>query len=507
MIKDRGNSMKIAFMCDMHLPNNPSSSQYAYFSAMIEKLKADRVKTVISVGDITSFGEKEIFIKYMEDMKDFDHHYVIGNSDVRDEKTKDYFIENSGGFSIRRDGRTILGVDTPYGVIADTDKEKILQLKDGDVLVIHYYVEALKMGGYPFLKEVCKEKALTVIVGHEHKRRDYIFGRSRVIGLRALDPDKSIGGYPCIDCFDFGGNDVTYEEITIKTPLNVLADIRAHFGISCVDNLRDLTYALENNVYAVELRTDSSGWTPDPSLIPLIEKWREKTGGYLSVHFPDLGYSNGEIVGKKRWDVVTEYAIAIKANGITMHPPRRVKRCDMPKSGEIWQKFADVYIDTIRKLPATVQIGIENLHMEAGEADNMQRSFGYTPAEVSDWIDTLNTALSSQSRVGHTLDVGHARNNGHLSQIYPISRWYEIMGSKAVAYHIHQVMLDEREMYNHNAIENWFGPLINYASFFYSWENNVINHKPIFLEVRGSVPYQKSVEAFDTLLRDGDILS
>ena len=100
------------------------------------------------------------------------------------------------------------------------------------------------------------------------------------------------------------------------------------------------------------------------------------------------------------------------------------------------------------------------------------------------------------------LDVGHARNNGVFAQMYPISRWYEIMGKKTVAYHIHQVLAAERGMNNHNAIENWLGPIINYSSFFYSWEKKVINNMPTFLEVQGSVNYQKSIDAFDNLLND-----
>ncbi len=494
--------MKIAFICDMHLPNNRASAQYAYFSEFIKRMKKDKIETVICLGDITSVGEKEIFLTYLEDLKDFDHHFVIGNSDVRDENTKDFFLEKSGGFLIERDGRAIIGVDTPYGVIEKSDREKISRLKNGDVFVMHYYVEALEKDSREFLTGVCEDKALTVIVGHQHKKRDYMLGRSRVIGLRALDPDKSIGGYPCIDYFDFSGDGVKDEEIIINPPVSILGDIRAHFGISCVDNLRDLTYALENEVYAVELRTNGADWTPDLSLIPLIERWRERTGGYLSVHFPNLGYKNGEITGKEQWIAATEYAIAIKADGLTMHPPRRVKLCDIPEGGEVWNALAQMYLYTIKKMPEQVAVGIENLHMEAGEGDNIQRSFGYTPTEVSAWIDMLNTALNKPNRVGHIFDVGHARNNGHLSQIYPVSRWYEMMGNKTVAYHIHQVLAGERGMSNHNAIETWLGPIINYTSFFYSWEKGVINHKPVFLEVQGSVNYEKSINAFEKLLQD-----
>jgi hypothetical protein len=221
----------------------------------------------------------------------------------------------------------------------------------------------------------------------------------------------------------------------------------------------------------------------------------------MGIFTPNLGYKNGEITGKEQWYVATEYAIAVKADGLTMHPPRRVNLEYLKEDGELWNDFKEIYLYTVKKVDPKVAVGIENMHIEAGE-NTKQRSFGYTPPEVLAWINTLNSALSVPDRVGHILDVGHARNNGNLSQIYPVSRWYEMMGDKIVAYHIHQVLAAEKGMQNHNAIENWLGPIINYSSFFYSWEKNVINHKPVFLEVKGCVNYQKSIDAFDELLRN-----
>ena len=494
--------MKIAFICDTHLPNNEKSAQYVYFTEIIKRMREDNIKTVISVGDITAFGQKEIFERYLSDLSCFDHHFVIGNAEVRDENTKDYFLEASKGFMIERCGRAFLGIDTPYGKIEGYDREKARELSDGDVIVLHNNVEDLEIDSREFLTALCQEKALTVIHAHSHMRRDFKLGRSRVIGLRALDPDKSIGGYPCIDYIDFDGNEAVYEEVAIKTPVGVLKDLRAHFGISCVDNLRDLTYALEKGIYAIELRANGAAWTPDLSILPLIEKWREKTGGYLSVHFPDLGEKSGEITGKEQWYAATEYALAVKADGVTMHPPRRIKLRDIPEGGRLWQDIAEIYLYTIKKLPPIVAVGIENLHIEAGEGKGEMRHFGYTPGEVSAWIDTLNKALGEDHRVGHVLDVGHARNNGNLASIYPIGRWYEMMGRRTVAYHVHQVLPTNRGMANHNAIETWLGPIINYSSFFYSWEKGVINRVPVFLEVQGSENFQKSVDAFERLLNE-----
>ena len=144
-----------------------------------------------------------------------------------------------------------------------------------------------------------------------------------------------------------------------------------------------------------------------------------------------------------------------------------------------------------------VKIGIENLHMEPDERDDESRGFGCNPEEVLSWMDAINRAIGKKNRVGHTLDVGHARNNGSISEGYPISRWYEQMGDKTVAYHIHQVVpRSEGGLKNHQAIEEWFGPLISYVSFFYAWGEGMLNHVPVFLEVGGSESFDRSICAF-----------
>ena len=150
--------MKIAFICDTHLPNDTNSSQYVYLKKIIGKIKEDGIETVISVGDITAFGQKEIFVTYLDDLSAFDHHYVIGNAEVRDQNTKDYFLETSNGFLIERGGRRFLGVDTPYNKIEECDREKVRTLSDGDVLVMHNYVESLEKDSRAFITELCDSK-------------------------------------------------------------------------------------------------------------------------------------------------------------------------------------------------------------------------------------------------------------------------------------------------------------------------------------------------------------
>ncbi len=472
-----------------------TSAQWAFFLRAVEKLKEDRVTDVISVGDITSFGEEEVLLKYINAMPQKGHRLLIGNSDVRTPESAEGILKHSKSFDENIGGARIVGINTPYAKIDGADREMLLTLSDGDFLIMHHSVQGLEAESREFLTALCQKCAITVIHAHSHKIQDYMLGRAHVIGIRALDPDKSIGGWPCITYLDTESRKL--EEVLFDIEKDVTDDLKKYFGISCVDNHRDVKYAAENRVFGVELRCNGKGWEPDMTLLPVIENWRACGGGYLSVHMPNLRWRDGAMSGVDTWYNAVDYAKAVGAQGLTMHPPR-VKKCDM--TDKVYDEFLKLYVYAVESVGADVRIGIENLHMERGEdAASDECCFGYTPGEVSAWIDAINNAISMPGRVGHTLDVGHARNNGSISEEYPISRWYEIMGGKTVAYHIHQVVPGENGMSNHSAIEKWFGPIISYASFFYCWEKNIINHVPVFLEVKGSESFDKSIKAFNEI--------
>lgn len=483
--------MKIALICDMHMPKDKNSIQWQFFLKSIEKIKKDGINTIICLGDITAFGEYNAFEEYLKVMDSFEHYYVIGNSDVRSKSTQSLFQEKSNGFHIECENINLLGINTPYARIEKRDMDAIDSLSDGDVLFFHHSIPALCEESRSFIEKIAEEKALTIIHAHSHKWLDYTLEKSRVVCLRAIDPDKSIGDYPCITYFDTDSKKLT--EVLFENANNAALDARKYFGISCVDNFADVAYAADNNVFGVELRCNGKDWKPDLSLVPLIEKWRSKTGGYLSVHMPNLKWKDGKMEGVEQWYRAVEYAKAVNTDGMTIHPPR-VKNNEFKDARS---EFLKLYKYAVESMGDSVNIGIENLHMAKGETDNEQRCFGYIPEEVSAWIDEINKAIGKENRVRHTLDVGHARNNGIFSQMFPISRWYEIMGKRTVAYHIHQVIHGENGLKNHTAIEGWFGPMISYASYFYAWEKNIINHVPIFLEVKGWENYEKSIKAFE----------
>ena len=486
--------MKIAFLCDMHLPESKKSPQYVFFMRAIKKMRIDNIKTVVNLGDINSFGQVSTLEDYISEMSDFESHYVFGNSEVRDEKTLEKIMTLKSEPCFKVGSRTFLGINTPYADIDPNDRARLEGLKDGDVVFLHHYIRSLHKDSREFFEELLSRKSLTVFHGHAHYYIEDSVGKSRVYGLRALDPDKSVGNYPCITYADVTDKSISIEEKLFYTDTASALDMKKYFGISCVDNMRDVSYAIDNDVQNVEIRCRKAS-DVDYSVLPLVEKWREVGGKYLSLHMPDIKFKDGEFSGVDLWNSALEYAKALGVNGLTIHPPK-AKRCDM-KDKNVFDKFLEYYTDAVNFIGDSVNIGIENMHLAKGEKNDQNCGYGCTTDEVSEWIDSINQKLEIPCRVGHTLDVGHARNNGIIASTHPISRWYEIMGNRTVAYHIHQDVMENGEMKNHRPISNWFGPMISYVSFIHGWETKMLNHVPVFLEVKGAENYEISVKAFE----------
>ena len=65
-----------------------------------------------------------------------------------------------------------------------------------------------------------------------------------------------------------------------------------------------------------------------------------------------------------------------------------------------------------------------------------------------------------------------------------------------MGYHIHQVARGPEGYSNHSPLVDWYGPMINYASFFHAWKMGWLRHAPVFLEVKGCENFRKSIAAF-----------
>jgi hypothetical protein len=140
-------------------------------------------------------------------------------------------------------------------------------------------------------------------------------------------------------------------------------------------------------------------------------------------------------------------------------------------------------------------IGVENMHMTEKETPDDTRRFGYIPEECIRFMKML--AGKCKHKVGINFDIGHARNNAPYSKKYQISTWLSMVGKYAVGYHIHQVIPTESKFENHMQIEDVYGRLISYASFFRCWIDGKINKAPFVFEMRPRDAYEKTLRTFD----------
>ena len=156
--------MKIAFLCDMHLPESKLTPQYEFFRRATEQLRRDEIETVVNLGDINSFGEIDPFEDYISIMSDFESYYVFGNSEVRDEGTLEKMMSFKSEPCFKVGNRTFLGINTPYADIDENDRARLETLADGDVVFLHHYVRSLHKDSRAFFKDLLSRKSLTVCI-------------------------------------------------------------------------------------------------------------------------------------------------------------------------------------------------------------------------------------------------------------------------------------------------------------------------------------------------------
>lgn len=70
--------MKIGLICDLHMSDAEKSVQYRFFTQAVEQFKKDGIDTVINLGDISSFGEYDVLLSYLDEMKAFNHFFCTG---------------------------------------------------------------------------------------------------------------------------------------------------------------------------------------------------------------------------------------------------------------------------------------------------------------------------------------------------------------------------------------------------------------------------------------------
>ena len=487
------NRMKICFMCDLHLPFDTRALQYDVLKWAASDIEKNSPDCVAFVGDVTCDGNEESYDFFLNTVGKLNTRvlYIPGNSDLRCEATRESIKRKSSPCVNLINGTVIYAINDCDGEISSVQLSSMQGADEGSIVFMHHPPKAHNKAGADGLLEWRKTHPKTMLFyGHLHLYKQ----EDRSISLPAMDPDKSIGEAPCIVYYDTVTEEMSKSHYSVSVPEN----LSESFGISCYKPTEQIRFATEKRLKCLELRPNCIG-VDRKELTALIEEWRSLGGENLSVHLPDIGYSNGEVTFDPHYDEVLEIVSLLKADRMTQHVPK-VSLSTVERDHNVLKEICEALAARFNRISHAVTVGVENMHMTDKETPDGSRRFGYTPEECIQFMRALDKCC--EHKIGINFDIGHARNNAPYSQRYQVGTWLSMLGEHIVGYHMHQVTYDNLRFENHMPITHIYGSLISLASFFKYWEMGRINEAPIVFEMRDDGAYEKTLTTFDGYIRN-----
>lgn len=504
-------SVTLALLCDSHLPLLKKTPAYTVFDrAVSDSRNADYIFTL---GDITAHGNVNAMEHFIRKMNGTGTPWaaVPGNAELRDPETKEQLLSvlesplREEPVRFEDAGWSAVLLDCSDYFYSDSEKEKLAKavqtLGETEYLMLlqHQGPGDLDKDSRDFLKALLSPVAERCVIVYGHKHR---FGAEKWEGidtfrLQALDPDKAIGTPPLSVemVLETGGKWTPLVREYCSRSRKTVDEVIDRLGLSCFHLPKDLDYAIEHGVKAIELRHGNMTDLPEEELLGKIAAWRAAGGKYLSLHATEPGWKDGGFTRVGQWYDSARWAKKIGADAITLHVPKapvfRMKRRSASR-----RTMKEIYLNGFALLSESCDIHIENMHMADGEDPGETRRFGYLPNEVKGWINELKKEYPFPEKISFLLDVGHARNNAPFSSVYTMGMWYVMMGRMMDACHMHQVMNSPDGMKNHQPVTDIYGPLINFGGFLSAWEKKLICPRTIFLEVRSLENYLISMETW-----------
>lgn len=480
--------MKICFLCDLHLPFNKNALQYAVLDWAIENINKNQPDCIVFAGDVTADGNIIAYEQFIERIKQtgIPFLYIPGNSDLRDEKTKECISVNASECFNIIDGIKIFAVNDSNGCVLEKQLDILEEVDDDSIIFMHHPISCLKKESKEKMfswREQHKKSML--FYGHEHKF--YTDGNS--VSLQAMDPDKAIGSNPCITYYNTKTRECQQEQFCCSVP----EDIFGYFGISCYKPEEQILFAIDNQLKNLELRPNVLRYDKD-KIISLVKQWRKQGNTNLSIHLSEVCYENGLVYTDADYKGLISLGIELKAERFVQHVPI-VSVKTVKEDKDTLEKISTYIANQLESVSKFCVVGVENMHMTSKDQPDDNRRFGYTPEETLLFTDLLSKKC--KQKVGVNFDIGHARNNAPFSQKYQISTWLAMLGDKIVSYHIHQVREENGVFENHTAIDDIYGRLISCASFFKCWGDKKINHAPVIFEMRTENAYSITLETFN----------
>lgn len=455
-----------------------------------------RVEVIAAAGDLTAAGELIAVNRIRHWLNTAAVPFVStpGNAELR---TPDVAARARSELAVPAtylgDGWSLLSVDTANGSVSACEKTRVEKTlgdcSDAVVLLTHWPPYELPCVDAAWLEAVGAAHPVQLLVaGHKHFDAVSKMGGIPVHLVRGLDPDKAKHAPPAVAVFrqaasgSWQRQDIAWPAGDPRTwGVACSSDFAGWLGVSTMSrtlpHLREATAAA---VPCVELRADAALQCDQEELAGCVQRWRASGGNTLSVHTSDLRWEDGNVAGDTAFAASVDLALRLQADRLTVHVPSVCLEQMVPNS-ITWNSFAAAFAGLLEPVAAAgMVIGVENMHMRAGEPRDDRRGFGYLPDECMAWVRQLRDMLPGAT-VGLHLDLGHARNNAPWSQRWTLGHWYAAVGSEVVGYHVHQINANG----NHQPLHQPFGPLMSLSSFFWGWSTGQLAHAPVFLEIRG----------------------
>ncbi len=490
-IAEGDSTMTIAVLADLHLPDSTLTVKEQVFDWALAEAKKRGARLLVGTGDLTGLGTVRAAQRIRRKL----------------EETWIPFLLTPGNAELRTPAETVpvqelLATPTAAGVVMLLDSSngrldpgirkelcKLLDTPNRNLLAVtHVPPKGMHEKDRELLRQAVKRRVFgKIIAGHRH--RDLSEGSIEVV--RGLDPDKAAGGAPALALFTLNeeGNWLREDVVCPMAdprlwPPHERSEWLTELGFSGMERpLETLLTAMEQHVAVFEFPWRSTVGIPTGPLREVVELWRAAGGRTLSLHLPEIGWDSGEVTGIAELEQGVATAQALGCDAVTMPAPR--VPVGLMEHPEILQQLLEATARVLAPAAAAqMTIGVENQHMRPGEQVDDDRGFGYTPAECREWIDHLRTTLGTP-RVGLLLDLGHVRNNAPLSSRFTLSDWYAELGNEIVGFHLHQVRQQpDGSFVDHVPFEELFGELISLSSLFMAWRSGMVNHAPMYLELR-----------------------
>lgn len=481
--------MLICFMCDLHLPYNKNAVQYDVLDWACSDIVKKNADAVVFAGDFTADGNVFATKRFVRKMHSLGRPYVMipGNSDCRTQKNIPFIKQFTSPLVTKIGEYTFIAVDDSERIINDDAFASLENADEKTFVIMHHPVASLAHDSATRFEKWRREH-LNVKVFYGHLHVSEMNGND--ISLQAADPDKAIGENPCITYYNTETGEFRKAYYFCPVP----NDFYRFIGITCFNPVKDIAYATEHGIRNLELRYNTVG-SDREELLLYIAKWRSLGTTNLSLHAPEIYYSNGMVTNTEQWDDFISFASGVVCDRITLHVPN-ISVDTVKKDRNALDNIADFLAKRFAMLPEKCVIGVENMHMTSKDSADDTRRFGYIPEECVEFMKHLSGKCTRKS--GINLDIGHARNNVPYSQKYTLGTWYTELGRFTVGYHLHQVVKGSAGFENHMPFTEIYGELISLASFFDAWNKGVINKAPVIFEIRGKDgEYKQTIELFE----------